>query len=62
MRWEWETGENDPMLRSKEDEPTSGLWDPIVGGLQDSCPDLIPRLRDERTGGENCNADAPHSY
>lgn len=54
MRRERETGENDPMLRSKEDEPTSVLWDSVVGSLQDSCPDLVSAQRDERTSGEEC--------
>lgn len=47
MRWEWEPGEDDSMLGSKQNESTSSLWDPVVGGLQDSSPDLVSGNRDK---------------
>ena len=62
VRWEREAGEKDAVLRGEEDEPTSVLWDSVVGGLQDSCADLVSAEGLRGPAPRIADADAPHGY
>ena len=46
------------MLRGKQNESTARLWDPVVGGLQDPCPDLVPGNWDKERSATDCEIQA----